>query len=137
MIESLRSYEAISSLESFSKSLIQSSNPIPIAKWQQAFSSNKVLKNKSPVSLTGELNGTSATSPSLPAPSSKDVSSLIVFNVSSSLAKHSTTLPFSNLKPKSLITLPFKDNGLAAYTTPSALYLLGVVKHSYVGILGL
>ena len=42
---------------------IQDEYAEPIAKWQDAFSSNKVLKKTIFVSDIGDLNGTKATSP--------------------------------------------------------------------------
>ena len=36
-------------------------NPLPNARWHDAFSSYKVLKNKIPVLLIGESNGIKAT----------------------------------------------------------------------------
>ena len=52
--------------------------------WQAAFSSNRVLKNSSPIFEIGEECGTSATSPSRRAPSS--VSSTLLSTASPLLA---------------------------------------------------
>ena len=103
--------------------------------WDAAFSSKSVLKKSSPLEAMGDEWGTSATSPSRPAPSSVSIS----FCSTSwpRVACASTMRPFSKRTWMPSIMVPWYDSGLVAVTVPSARSLCGVVKISSVGMLGM
>ena len=132
--ESFTPFSRISSLLISRNPSSTSGKPAPAATWQHAFSSKRVLKNISPDWLIGDSFGTSATSPSIAAPSSM---ANIFFKTSSPCsAWQSTTFPSLKSTVKLLMICPDQLKGFVETRRPSHFPLIGLVKTSSVGMFG-